>query len=53
MCLQINKPFFSKVILFSLAISAWGGGGGGGALSNKGRYGCVASAKPRSGKISP
>ena len=30
-----------------------GGGGGGGGLPNKGRYGCVASAKPRPAKISP
>ena len=28
------------------------GGGGGGRLPNKGRYGCVASAKPSPGKIS-
>ena len=29
------------------------GGGGGGRLPNKGRYGCVASAKPGPGKIPP
>ena len=45
----------SSLALRQISLIEGGGGGGGvreGVLPNKGRYGCVASAKPRPGKIS-
>ena len=48
-----NLPELSEWTLTNTLIERFMERGGGGRLPNKGRYGCVASAKPRPDKIFP